>query len=59
MYLLLGNLQMEHSDYEGAIQSFERALAQIRPHASQGLSVVSLVGSLMVILQPTEMTCDL
>jgi hypothetical protein len=59
MYLLLGNSQMEHSDYEGAIQSFERARAQIRPHASQALSVVSLVGSLTVLLQHTEMTCDL
>ena len=29
MYLLLRNLQMERSDYDGAIQSFEHAQAQM------------------------------
>jgi hypothetical protein len=41
---------MEHSDYEGAMQLFERARAQMRPHTSQVLSVVSLVSLLTVIL---------
>ena len=51
MYLLLGNSRMESRDYEGAILSFERTRAQMRPHASRALSVVSLVSSLMAILQ--------
>ena len=49
MYLLLGNLRMEAGDYKDAIQLFERACAQTRPHASQALSVVSLVSFLMAI----------
>ena len=56
MYLLLGNSRMENRDYEGAIQSFQRARAQMRPHPSRILSVVSLVISLMAILQCTETT---
>ena len=59
MYLLLGNLRMESRDYEGAIPSFERARAQMRSHGGPALSVVSLVSSLVAILQPVEMTCDL
>ena len=47
MYLLLGNLQMERSDYEGAIQSFEHARAQIRHNESRSLLVVSLVSFLV------------
>ncbi|KAF8555025.1 TPR-like protein [Imleria badia] len=43
MYLLLGNSQMETSDYEGAIQSFERGRAQMRHHTSRTLIVVSLI----------------
>ncbi|KAF8548747.1 hypothetical protein OG21DRAFT_1515960 [Imleria badia] len=43
MYLLLGKLRMESRQYEGAKRSFERAQAQIRPHTSQGLLVVSLI----------------
>ncbi|KAF8554548.1 protein prenylyltransferase, partial [Imleria badia] len=43
MYLLLGNLRMESRHYEGAIRSFERAQAQMRPHASQALLWVSLI----------------
>ena len=42
-YLLLGNSRMESCDYEGAIRSFGRARAQMQPHASPALSVVSLV----------------
>ena len=45
---------MESGDYTGAIQLFERARAQMRPHASQALSVVSLVSFLMAILQRIE-----
>ena len=59
MCLLLGNSRMESHDYEGAIQSFEHAQAQLRPHASPTLSVVSLVRSPTAILQSIEMTCDL
>ena len=54
MLLLLGNSRMESSDYKGAIQLFERARAQMQPHASQALSVVSLVSFLMAILQRIE-----
>ena len=54
MYLLLGNSHMETGDYKGAIQLFERARAQTRPHTSQALSVVSLVSFLMAILHRIE-----
>ena len=54
MYLLLGNSRMESRDYEGAIRLFERARAQMQPHPSQGLSVVSLVSFLMAIFQHIE-----
>jgi tetratricopeptide (TPR) repeat protein len=59
MYLLLGNLRMESGDYEGAIRSFERARAQIRPRTSRALLVVSLVSSLTAVLQRIEMTYEL
>ena len=50
---------MESRDYEGAIRSFERARAQMRPDAGPTLSVVSLVSLLTAILQRIEMTCNL
>ena len=56
MYLLLGNSQMERSDHEGAIQSFERAQAQVRRDEGRSLLVVSLVGSLMAVLQRIQIT---
>ena len=56
MYLLLGNSHMEHSDYEGAIQSFERAQAQMRHDEGRSLLVISLVGSLMAVLQRIQIT---
>ena len=46
MYLLLGNLRMESSDYEGAIKSFELAQAKLRPFVGESLFVVALVNFL-------------
>ncbi|KAI9462971.1 hypothetical protein HD554DRAFT_1425706 [Boletus coccyginus] len=43
MYLLVGNSRMECHDYEGAIQSFECAQAQMQHHASRPLSMISLI----------------
>ena len=54
MYLLLGNSHMERSDYEGAIQSFEHARAQMRHYGGRPLLVVSLVSFLMGLLQRIE-----
>ena len=54
MYFLLGNSHMERSDYEGAIQSFEHAQAQVRHYESPPLLVVSLVYFLLGVLQPIE-----
>jgi hypothetical protein len=54
MYLLLGNAHMERSDYEGAVQSFEHARAQIRHDEGRPLSVVSLVSFPMPVLQRIE-----
>ena len=54
MYLLVGDSHMESSDYEHAIESFERARAQTRHHMSQSLLVVSLVCFLTTILQHIE-----
>ena len=51
MYLLLGNLRIESCDYEGVIQLFKHAQAQMQPHLGQGLSMVSLVSFLMAIFQ--------
>jgi hypothetical protein len=59
MYLLLGNSHMGDGDYEGAIESFECARAQMRAHPSRGLLMVSLVRSLTAILQPIEIAYDL
>ena len=47
---------MERSDYEGAIQSFERAQAQMRTYVGHPLLVVSLVSFLMCVLQQIEIT---
>ena len=49
MYLLLGNLHMENGDYKGAIQSFERAQAQMRNYVGPRLIAVSLVSFLQTI----------
>ena len=54
MYLFLGNLDIERSNYEGAIQSFERAGAQLRGHTSRALLVVSLVSFFPTIPQCIE-----
>ena len=54
MYLLLGNAHMERSDYEGAVQLFEHAQAQMRHYGGPPLLVVSLVSFLMGILQRIE-----
>ena len=56
MYLLAGNLRMECCDYEGAMQSFERARAQMRHHTSRPLFVISLVSFQTVMLRPIEIT---
>ena len=53
MYLLLGNFQMERSDYKGAIQSFEHARAQMQHNEGGSLLVVSLVSPLMGVCIPT------
>jgi hypothetical protein len=50
MYLLVGNTHMEGSNYEGAIQSFERAQAPIQHHTSRTLLAVSLVSFLTAII---------
>ena len=34
---------MKKGNHEGAIRSFERAQAQLRPHTSRALSMISLV----------------
>ena len=54
MYFLLGNFEMEHGDYESAIQSFEHARAQMRHDERRPLLVVSLVSFPLGVLQPTE-----
>ncbi|KAF8546776.1 hypothetical protein OG21DRAFT_1527604 [Imleria badia] len=43
MHLLLGNSCMEHGDYKGAIDSFERAQAQMRYYSGPGLFTISLI----------------
>ncbi|KAF8436056.1 hypothetical protein L210DRAFT_3550116 [Boletus edulis BED1] len=43
MYLLLGNSQMECGDHDGAIQSFERAQAQMRDYLGPPLFAISLI----------------
>ena len=49
---------MESGDYKDAIQLFKRALAQIRPHASGALSLISLVSFLVAIMQRIETACN-
>jgi hypothetical protein len=49
MYLLLGGTQMGTSDYDGAIQSFERARAKTRSCVAPDLSAISLVSFLPTI----------
>jgi hypothetical protein len=51
MYLLLGSSHMETNDYEGAVQSFERARAQMRPCVGPHLSAISLVSVLLTVSQ--------
>ncbi|KAF8548191.1 hypothetical protein OG21DRAFT_1489599 [Imleria badia] len=43
MYLLLGNSHIENSDYEGAIQSFKYAEAQMRNYMGAPLMSISLI----------------
>ena len=50
MYLLLRNLQMECSDYDGAIKSFEHARAQMLYDEGRPLLVASLVSFLVGVL---------
>lgn len=54
MHLSLGDLHVESSDYESAIQSFERARTQMRHHRSRPLLVVSLVRFLTALSQLDE-----
>ena len=58
MYLLLGNSQMERSDYDGAIKSFEHARAQMRHNEGWSLSVVSLVSFLVSVLHRIQVASD-
>ena len=51
MYFLLGNMHMEGSNYESAIDSFERARVQVRRYENQLPLVVSLVISLTGLMQ--------
>ncbi|KAF8435985.1 hypothetical protein L210DRAFT_3505969 [Boletus edulis BED1] len=59
--LRLGDLidTIERSDYEGAIQSFESARAQIRHYENRPLLVVSLVRLSMAVLHCVEIAYDL
>ena len=50
MYLLLGNLHWESGDCEGAIQSFQRAVAQVQHYRGGSLLVISLVSFLTGVL---------
>ena len=54
MYLLVGNSRMESNDYEGAVESFGHARAQLRDHTSGSLSMISLVSVLMVYWSVAE-----
>ena len=47
---------MENSDYEGAIQLFERARAQMPQHASRPPLLVSLVSFVTVMLRLIEIS---
>ena len=50
MYLLLGKSYMEARDYGGAIQSYERAQAQMRDYVGPPFFAISLVSSLTGVL---------
>ena len=54
MHLLLGNSHMESRDYNTAVQSFELARGQVRPHTSAELLQLSQVSLLPTIQQCTE-----
>ncbi|KAN0078113.1 hypothetical protein V8E55_010170 [Tylopilus felleus] len=43
MYLLVGNLLMERSDHDGAIQSLEHARAQLKHYGGRPLFVIPLI----------------
>jgi hypothetical protein len=58
MYPLLGNSLMERSDYEGTIQSFEHARAQMRYYGGGLLLVVSLVAFLWVYCNVSKSITD-
>ena len=51
MYLLLGNFYMDRRNFEDAVRSFKRARAQLHDHTSKPPLVISLVSSLLHILQ--------
>ena len=46
---------MESSDYEGAIESFGHARAQLRQHTSRALVIISLVNFITRITQCIEL----
>lgn len=50
MFLLLGNLCMENSNYQGAIKSFKLAQAQLCSFLSLSLFMVAMVNFLMYVL---------
>ena len=56
MFLLHGNSHTKRGDYEGAIQLFEHAQAQMRHYEGRSLLVISLVSFLMGVLQRIEIT---
>ena len=58
MYFLLGNSHMERGDYEGAIQSFEHARAQMRHYGGRPLLVVSWVSFLMMYCNVSKSLTD-
>ena len=51
MYLLVGNLLMERSDHDGAIQSLEHARAQLKHYGGRPLFVIPLVSFPMAIVR--------
>jgi len=59
MHVLLENLRVEHSDYEGAVKSFERARAQMRNHRSRLLFVILLVSFLTAVFRRIEIALSL
>lgn len=57
MYLILGNTDMEHNNYESAIRSFDLARVRIPRFGNQPLLVVSLVSHLtdrLLHVKPTD-----